>query len=149
MGARKRVVATGLASGAQPSGQPTATVGWVASQPSLVRIHREPHTEELVVVLRGEIDYACEEMLLGCLTSALSASDRGIVIDLGKVSFWACSSVKVLLAVRQLAQRHGKTVSLRALSPIVRRVLELSGTLHLFTPETTRAQDVSSAGVSR
>ncbi|MFF7409151.1 STAS domain-containing protein [Streptomyces lydicus] len=99
-----------------------------------MRIHSDPRTEGIVVVvLRGEIDYACEEMLLRCLTSALSSSARGIAIDLGKVSFWACSSVKVLLATRELAQRHGKTMSLRALSPIVRRVLELSESLHLFT----------------
>ncbi|MFG2526589.1 STAS domain-containing protein [Streptomyces sp. NPDC048516] len=117
--------------------------------PALVRIHSDPHTEEIVVALRGEIDYACEEMLLRCLTSALSASARGIVIDLSKVSFCACSSVKLLLAIRQLAQRHGKTMSLRALSPVVHRVLELSGTLHLFTTSTARGQDDCSRGVSR
>ncbi|MFI0786264.1 STAS domain-containing protein [Streptomyces lydicus] len=104
-----------------------------------MRIHTDPHTEAIVVVLRGEVDYSCEETLLRCLTRALSSSAHGIEIDLGKVSFWACSSVKVLLAARQLAQRHGKTVSLRALSPVVRRVLELSDTLHLFTPKAVRA----------
>ncbi|MEU6331848.1 STAS domain-containing protein [Streptomyces sp. NPDC047049] len=92
--------------------------------------------EETVVVLRGEIDYGCEEALERALTHILGASDHGIGIDLSKVSFWACSSVKVLLAVRQLALRHGKTVSLRAASPAVRRVLELSGTLWLFTTST-------------
>ncbi|MEW2437186.1 STAS domain-containing protein [Streptomyces caniferus] len=116
--------------------------------PTLVSIHSAPHTEEIVVVLRGEIDYACEEMLLRCLTSALSASARGIVIDLSKVSFWACSSVKLLLATRQLAQRHGKTVSLRTLSPVVRRVLELSGTLHLFTTDPARGHVDGSRGLA-
>ncbi|MEU5469299.1 STAS domain-containing protein [Streptomyces lydicus] len=101
-----------------------------------MRIHSDPRTEGIVVVvLRGEIDYGCEEMLLRSLTSALNSSARGIAIDLSKVSFWACSSVAVLLATRELAQRHGKTMSLRALSPIVRRVLELSESLHLFTTE--------------
>ncbi|MFH8629070.1 STAS domain-containing protein [Streptomyces lydicus] len=105
-----------------------------------MRIHSDPCTEGIVVVvLRGEIDYGCEEMLLRSLTSTLNSSARGIVIDLSKVSFWACSSVKVLLATRELAQRHGKTMSLRALSPIVRRVLELSGSLHLFTTEAAPA----------
>ncbi|MFF8315224.1 STAS domain-containing protein [Streptomyces lydicus] len=116
------------------SKQPEETAGWAEGPPCLMSMHSDPHTEEIVVVvLRGEIDYACEETLLRCLTSALSSSARGIEIDLGKVSFWACSSVKVLLATRQLAQRQGKTMALRALSPIVRRVLELSDALHLFT----------------
>ncbi|MEE4418036.1 MULTISPECIES: STAS domain-containing protein [Streptomyces] len=101
-----------------------------------MRIYSDPQTEETVVALRGEIDYGCEETLETSLNSALSCSDRGIAIDLSKVSFWACSSVKILLAVRQLALRHGKTVSLRAPSPIVHRVLELSGTLRLFATST-------------
>ncbi|WP_336053355.1 STAS domain-containing protein [Streptomyces sp. CA2R101] len=101
-----------------------------------MRVSSASDAEETVVVLRGEIDYDCEEALERALTHILGASDRGIGIDLSKVSFWACSSVKVLLAVRQLALRHGKTVSLRAASPAVRRVLELSGTLRLFTTST-------------
>ncbi|MFF7701030.1 STAS domain-containing protein [Streptomyces lydicus] len=114
--------------------------GRVVGPPCLVKIHSDPRTEEIVVVdLRGEIDYGCEEMLLRCLTSALNSSARGIAIDFSKVSFWACSSVKVLLATRRLAQRHGKTMSLRALSPMVRRVLELSESLHLFTTEAAPA----------
>ncbi|WP_374992799.1 STAS domain-containing protein [Streptomyces lydicus] len=134
--ARKRVVATRRILGAQPSAQPEETAGRVVGPPCLVKIHSDPRTEEIVVVdLRGEIDYGCEEMLLRCLTSALNSSARGIAIDFSKVSFWACSSVKVLLATRRLAQRDGKTMSLRALSPMVRRVLELSESLHLFTTE--------------
>lgn len=140
MDARKRVVATRRVLGAQSAVQPEETAGWVVGPPCLMRIHSDPRTEGIVVVvLRGEIDYGCEEMLLRSLTSALNSSARGIAIDLSKVSFWACSSVKVLLATRELAQRHGKTMSLRALSPIVRRVLELSESLHLFTTEAAPA----------
>ncbi|MFG3114288.1 STAS domain-containing protein [Streptomyces sp. NPDC048197] len=101
-----------------------------------MRIYSDPHTDETVVALRGEIDYGCEETLKTSLTGALSCSDRGITIDLSKVSFWACSSVKVLLAVRELALQQGKTVSLLATSPIAHRVLELTDTLQLFTTST-------------
>ncbi|ARH89386.1 hypothetical protein STRMOE7_02655 [Streptomyces sp. MOE7] len=134
------MVATRRILGAQPSAQPEEMAGRVVGPPCLVKIHSDPRTEEIVVVdLRGEIDYGCEEMLLRCLTSALNSSARGIAIDFSKVSFWACSSVKVLLATRLLAQRDGKTMSLRALSPMVRRVLELSESLHLFTTEAAPA----------
>ncbi|MER0477819.1 STAS domain-containing protein [Streptomyces sp. Edi2] len=104
-----------------------------------MRVSSAPDTAGTVVVLRGEIDYDCEAALERSLAHALSCSARGIDIDLSKVSFWACSSVKVLLVVRQLALRQDKTMSLRATSPRVRRVLELTDTLQLFTTRTSPA----------
>ncbi len=136
MDAREEAVATGRAWKTPPFTQPEKSVGDPADAPCLVRIYSDPHTDETVVALRGEIDHGCEETLETSLTSALSCADRGIAIDLSKVSFWACSSVNVLLAVRQLALQHGKTVSLLATSPIAHRVLELTDTLRLFTTGT-------------
>ncbi len=136
MDAREKAVATGRAWRTQPCTQPEKSGSDPASSPCLVRIYSDPETDETVVALRGEIDYGCEETLETSLTSALNSSDHGIAIDLSKVSFWACSSVKVLLAVRQLALRHGKTVSLLATSPIAHRVLELTDALQLFTTRT-------------
>ncbi|MEU6083415.1 STAS domain-containing protein [Streptomyces sp. NPDC047108] len=119
--------------------QPEASVSVTAGPPCLTTVHRSPGTDKTVVVVRGEVDHGCEDALERSLTDALSCSAHGIEIDLSKVSFWACSSVKVLLAVRQLAGRQSKTVSLRAISPIVRRVLDLTGTLRFFTTDTAPA----------
>lgn len=146
MGARKRLAATRRALGAQLSMQPEKTASWMVSPPCLMKVHSDPDTEETVVALRGEIDYACEERLHAVLTRALNSSARGIAIDLSKVTFWACSSVKVLLATRQLAQRQGQTMSLRAMSPIVRRALELTDTLHLFITKAAPASSPPAAG---
>ncbi|MFG2196763.1 STAS domain-containing protein [Streptomyces sp. NPDC048639] len=99
-----------------------------------------------MVVVRGEIDIACEAALQKSLAQTLSCSAQGIEIDLSNVSFWAFSSVRVLLALRQLALREGKSVSLRAISPIVRRVLELSDTLCLFTTRAAPAPPTPPAG---
>ncbi|SED56016.1 anti-anti-sigma factor [Streptomyces sp. 2224.1] len=140
MDPRVVTVVTERAPGAQQLATPHENpVGGAVGPPCLMRVSSVSDAEETVVALRGEIDYGCEEALERALTHILSASDRGIGIDLSKVSFWACSSVKVLLTVRQVALRHGKTVSLRATSPAVRRVLELSGTLRLFTTSTAPA----------
>lgn len=135
--ARVEAAATERALEAQLPAQPDRPDSGPVSQPCLLRVYSAPDTEETVVVLRGEIDYGCEDTLERSLTHTLSCSARGIEIDLDKVSFWACSSVKILLAVRQLALRQGKTVSLRATSPRVHRVLELTDTLPLFTTSIT------------
>lgn len=132
MDARVEAVAAERALGVQLSTQPDTPVSGRVSPPCLMRIFSAPDTHETVVVMRGEIDYDCEEACQSSLTHALSGSARGIAIDLSKVTFFACSSVKILLAVRRLALQQGKTISLRATSPAAHRVLELSGILHHF-----------------
>ncbi|WP_234376791.1 STAS domain-containing protein [Streptomyces sp. TP-A0356] len=118
---------------AQPSagckGHPLAA----ASLPYLMTISSHRVRDRMVVVLRGAFDHVAGEELERSLINALESSVQGIDLDLKEVSFWDCATLNVLLAVRQLALRHGKTVTLRATSPIVERVLELTDTLPLFT----------------
>ncbi|MEU6322589.1 STAS domain-containing protein [Streptomyces sp. NPDC047009] len=92
-----------------------------------------PEGDRMVVVLRGAIDWEDEEALRRALLDALGRSVRGIDLDVKGVSFWDCSGLNVLLAVRRVALLDGKTVVLRATSPVVDRVLELTDTLALFT----------------
>ncbi|MEU6476497.1 STAS domain-containing protein [Streptomyces sp. NPDC047017] len=107
-----------------------------APVPRALSTSRRPHGDRTLVVVRGEVDHESREVLHRCLLSALGDSAGGIVLDLAEVSFWDCSSLNVLLTVRRLALCAGKTVTVRAAGPCVRRVLELTGTLPLFTPGT-------------
>ncbi|MGV9994803.1 STAS domain-containing protein [Streptomyces sp. NPDC003374] len=86
------------------------------------------------VRLWGEFDYDCRDTVDRTLTHALDTCDRGIDLDMEEVTFWECSSLNVLLDVRRRALRDGKTVTVRTASPVVHRVLRLTGTLPLFAP---------------
>jgi anti-anti-sigma factor len=98
---------------------------------NLITVSSRRSGDRMIVVLRGAIDYESEG-------GALGRSLRGIDLDLREVTFWDCSSLNVLLAVRRTALKEGKTVTIRAASPVVERVCELTETLPLFAASAER-----------
>ncbi|MEW2546871.1 STAS domain-containing protein [Streptomyces sp. NPDC047002] len=89
-------------------------------------------SDRIVVAPRGEVDWDAHEALHRNLVDALRATPSGLDLRLDGVTFWDCAALGVLLRVREHAAAEGKTVVVRSASPIVHRVLELTGTLGLF-----------------
>jgi anti-anti-sigma factor len=88
--------------------------------------------DRVVVRVRGELDLDAGEALQRTLRQALARSVRGVDLDFGDVGFCDCATLNVLLALRERALHEHKTVALRAASPALTRLLELSGTGPLF-----------------
>ncbi|AIS01977.1 STAS domain-containing protein [Streptomyces glaucescens] len=86
------------------------------------------------VTVSGELGLEAGEDLRAALRTALAGTDDGIDLDLSEVAFCDCSSLNILLALREQALGEGKSVTLRAVSPAVERLLTLTGTLPLFAP---------------
>jgi anti-anti-sigma factor len=99
---------------------------------AVLRVHAGPG----VLVLSGELD------LLGRvpLEHAIAEHDAAapLVIDLEDVAFLDSSGLRSLLWARQRAEEAGGGVTLRRPTTPVLRVLEVSGTLSLFTIEGSR-----------
>jgi anti-anti-sigma factor len=87
----------------------------------------------VLVTVSGELDLQTEEVVRRALRSALAESVRGIDLDLSEVRFCDCSTLNVLLSVRQQALKEAKTVLLRATGRVIERVLDLTDTRSLFT----------------
>ncbi|WP_030561865.1 anti-sigma factor antagonist [Streptomyces aureocirculatus] len=87
-----------------------------------------------VVTVRGDLDLDAAHRLRPELFSALSRSADGLELDLGDVNFCDCSGLNLLLSLRQEAIRRGKTVTIRSLSPVVERLLDLTGATFLYAP---------------
>jgi anti-anti-sigma factor len=90
----------------------------------------------VTVAVHGEVDWDARSVFYDNLMGALDASEQGADLHLGDVTFWDGSALNALLAARQHAAAVNKTLTLRAASPIVRRVLELTDTADLFTDGT-------------
>lgn len=88
--------------------------------------------DRVVVRVRGELDLDTGEALQRTLRQALARSVRGVDLDFGDVGFCDCATLNVLLALRERALREHKTVALRAASPALTRLLEMSGAGPLF-----------------
>lgn len=81
-----------------------------------------------VVTLRGEFDMACDQQVRQALLDELrTAGPGGLVLDMSAVSFADSSALATLVAVRHAAAEHGRSFILRRPSPLVVRLLQLTG----------------------
>ncbi|WP_307783367.1 anti-sigma factor antagonist [Streptomyces sp. MBT53] len=85
-----------------------------------------------VATVSGELDLDSAHMLRHGLGDALRAADDVLELDLTGVHFCDCSALNVLLLVRKNAREASKSLVLRASSPAVQRLLELTGAAALF-----------------
>lgn len=79
-----------------------------------------------LVIICGEIDIATTGNLRDALTTALTRGPH-IEADLSAVTFMDASGIGVLLAVAKQAMDAGGTLTLRAPSRTVRRLVEILG----------------------
>lgn len=84
------------------------------------------------VVVRGELDFDADRWLGRDLEDALRRSVDGVTLDLSAVDFCDCAGLSILLSLRAQALGQGKTVAVRSSSPMVERLLDLTGAGELF-----------------
>ncbi|MFK0153120.1 STAS domain-containing protein [Streptomyces sp. NPDC090499] len=97
----------------------------------------------VTVGVSGEFCLDNSHELRGTLLDALARSAEGVDLDLGKLTFADCSALNVLLDARAQAVAAGKTITVTAVSPAVRRLLTLTDTYALFSaaPDGPAASD--------
>jgi anti-sigma B factor antagonist len=96
-----------------------------------------------LLLLRGELDLAAAAMLR---TRVEAAATRGLIIDLREVTFIDSSALRELLNARGELERHGSRLVLSGVPAPVRRLLDLTGTTHLFELAETRAEAIRRFG---
>lgn len=87
----------------------------------------------VTVVVTGEIDLACSDELTAHLCTALDAYPQGIELDFASVSFCDCRGLTAMLTAQISARRLGRHFALGPHSPIVARLLELTGARSMLT----------------
>ncbi|MFD8393943.1 anti-sigma factor antagonist [Streptomyces sp. NPDC059680] len=95
-------------------------------------INVSPCGGRVLVTLCGELDICTEGALRSALREAVGRGCQGVDLDLTGITFCDCSGLNVLLAARRAALRAGKTLTVRAASRQVRRLLNATGTGSLF-----------------
>src|SRR5579863_3205471 len=91
-----------------------------------------------IVWLLGEHDIATDGALRRTFERAIALNDAEIVIDLSKMELMSASTLGVILAVRDTLRQQSRSLTMRAPSPHVRRVIGICGLQHLLIP---RVQD--------
>lgn len=90
-------------------------------------------TAAVTIVLTGEIDASNAATITTQVAQALGGGARDIVVDLSGVTFFDSTGLGALIAARTACGDGGAALALRAPSPQVRRILDLTATASLFT----------------
>ncbi|MFI8103759.1 STAS domain-containing protein [Streptomyces sp. NPDC086023] len=97
-------------------------------------IHTDTTTrpDRVVLAVSGELDMgSCTR--LSTLTDALILSGRTLALEMSAVTFLDSSGLHLLLTLRNRALAQGGRLELHCVPHQAQRVLDLTGTRHLFT----------------
>jgi anti-anti-sigma factor len=86
----------------------------------------EPDGDEVVVVVRGEVDLASAPSFSTVVHEAMRAQPR-LVLDLSETTFLDSTGIAVLVSAHHALGRDRSAIVVRDASPVVRKVLRISG----------------------
>jgi anti-anti-sigma factor len=116
---------------AQSSRQPSTSPD-PSNVPS-VQFRREERNGEATLIVAGDIDIASIEAFRQELTKLIEAAHSPAVIDLRELQFIDSSGLSALLSARLTAQVAGVDLMLEAPTPLVQRMLDISGASNELT----------------
>jgi anti-sigma B factor antagonist len=88
---------------------------------------------QAVVALRGELGLADAPSVASHLIAAVAACGPRVIVDLADLDGIGYSGLSVLLRVQKWTRRSGGDLSLAAPQQPVRRILEISGLIDVFS----------------
>jgi anti-sigma B factor antagonist len=111
----------------------------------LALIEDAPHTEERVVVLRGEIDVGTASSLRDWLDRASEHGRRSVAVDLTNVDFMAVSGLYVLCDEQARMARHEARLTVVCSARRILKLFEVCRLNDVLRVVPTRAQLASPA----
>jgi anti-sigma B factor antagonist len=88
---------------------------------------------QAVVALRGELNLTDIPSVASHLIAAVTACGPSVIVDLAGLEGIGYSGLSVLLRVRKWTRQSGSDLLLAALQPPVRRILEATGLIDVFS----------------
>jgi anti-sigma B factor antagonist len=106
-------------------------------------ISTEPRDSATLISVRGELDLATAPELSDLTTRLLDQGDARLVYDLSGLTFCDSTGLTVFVRAKNRVDELGGRLSLAAPSPIVHRVLDVSGLLQVLDTRPTVADAVA------
>jgi stage II sporulation protein AA (anti-sigma F factor antagonist) len=104
-------------------------------EPALLSTHAVHADTTVVIVVEGELDLATAPRLQREVLALLALPVHVVTLDLDALTFMDSSGLNLLNRVRNEADDHGIKLTLRNVQGPVRKVLDLTHMVELFTIE--------------
>jgi anti-anti-sigma factor len=108
-------------------------------------ISSEPRDSVTLISVQGELDLATAPELAELTTRLLEQGDSRLVYDLSGLTFCDSTGLTVFVRAKNRIDELGGRLSLAAPSPIVHRVLDVSGLLQVLDTRPSVADAVAAA----
>jgi anti-anti-sigma factor len=95
--------------------------------PARLRVALSERPERVHVEIDGVLDYETEGRLRGALDGVATRPGRRFVLDLSRVGFLDSGGIGALLAIRRGVLSGGGELAVTEVSPMVARLLRLTG----------------------
>ena len=95
--------------------------------------------DTVVLHLRGELDMSTAAQFRGAVFTAMAANARAIVVDVAELSFIDSTGISAFMAGWRQATTEGRTLCLRHPTPLVVRVLRITGVDRILLEHPTTA----------
>jgi anti-anti-sigma factor len=89
-----------------------------------------------VVALAGDLDLHSSELLGAIVDDALRSAPRVVEIDAGDLTFADSAGLRALLSAREAAEQRGVVLRLGRISPVLGRLLDMTGLREVFEVPT-------------
>jgi len=99
-------------------------------QPFSISVKRS--SDEVTVVVVGDLDLASADELGQAVAQVLAAGFTDVALDLRGVDFIDSTGLRMLLSLRNDAKRTGHALTLESPAPTVQRIFAVTGTRGLF-----------------
>ena len=85
-----------------------------------------------VLTVRGEVDVSTAEAFRAALYSLVDETAGDVMVDMGGVGFIDSSGLGVLVGALKRARERGSDLRVRNLTPVARKVFDITGLTELF-----------------
>ncbi len=105
-------------------------------------------TEPTFVWLAGEHDISTDDALRRTLGRAVALGGTALVLDMSDVQFMSAATLRTIFQAREFLRRRSGTLTVRAPSAFVRRIISICGSNDLLGPDSEQADGPTGKALS-
>jgi anti-anti-sigma factor len=107
-----------------------------------------PEAGPIVIWLWGEHDASTDSLLCLTLARAIAFDRSGLILDLSEVGFIGASTLGVIVRAREFLRQRSRSLTVRAPSAQVRRVIDACGLTDLLGPSPEMTGDTTAQALA-